>query len=80
MTDTDRTERTEPAKDPPATGSRRGSLTVYAAAFSLMLASAVVVTVASLGSLRSTRLLWLSAALSVAAIVVAVVSLALPRR
>jgi hypothetical protein len=45
-----------------------------------MLAAAVVLVVTSLGSLSSIRLLWVSAVLSAVAIVVAVVSVVVPRR
>lgn len=55
-------------------------MSLYAAAFALMLLGGVLLVVASLGQLRSTRLLWASAALSVVAIVVAGASLLLPRR
>jgi hypothetical protein len=49
-------------------------------AFALMLAAGTVLVVTSLGSLQSTRLLWASALLSIAAIVVSVASLVVPRR
>lgn len=58
----------------------RGSMGLYAAAFGLMVAGGLLLVAASLGQLRSTRLLWVSAWLSVAAIVVAALSLLLPRR
>ncbi len=55
---------------------RRGRVSLYAAAFALMLAAGASLVIASIGSLASIRLLWVSAALSFAAIVVAVASLA----
>jgi hypothetical protein len=58
----------------------RGRVTVYAAAFALMLVGGALLVVASLGQLRSTRLLWASAWCSAIAIVVSVASLLLPRR
>lgn len=60
-------------------GRRRGWVSLYAAAFALMLAAGAVLVVTSLGSLQSTRLLWVSAVLSITAIVVSVVSLVVPR-
>lgn len=57
-----------------------GSLGLYAAAFAFMLAGGTVLVAASLGSLQSTRLLWLSTALSYVAVVLAVLSLVLPSR
>ena len=59
---------------------RRGWVSVYAAAFGLMAAAAIAIAASSLGSLRSIGLLWFSSALSVAAIVVAVASVLVPRR
>jgi hypothetical protein len=59
----------------------RGWLSLYLAAFVLMLVAGAVLTVATLGGrLESLRLLRLSAGLSIAAIVVAVLSVVLPRR
>jgi hypothetical protein len=56
-------------------------LSLYIAAFVLMLTAGVVLTVATLGGrLESLRLLRASAVLSVVAIVVAVLSVVLPRR
>ncbi len=55
---------------------RRGRVSLYAAALALMLAAGASLVIASIGSLASIRLLWVSAALSFAAIVVAVASLA----
>lgn len=58
----------------------RGWASLYAGAFALLIVGGILLAVASLGQLRSTRLLWASAGLSVAAILVAVVSVLLPRR
>ncbi|HEX9121853.1 MAG TPA: hypothetical protein VF984_00605 [Actinomycetota bacterium] len=58
----------------------RGRVEWYAAAFALMLVAAVVLVVTSLGSLSSIRLLWISAVFSALAIVVAVISVVVPRR
>ncbi len=52
----------------------------YAVAFGLLLVAGAMLVLASLGQLRSTRLLWASSGLSAAAIVAAVLSLLLPRR
>jgi hypothetical protein len=59
-------------------GPGPGSIWLYASAFALMLAGGAVLVVTSIGSLQSTRLLWLSAGLSYAAVVFAVLSLVLP--
>jgi hypothetical protein len=59
---------------------RRGWVSLYAAAFALMLAAGVVLVATALGSLRSTSPLWVSAGLSIAAIVVSLASLVTPRR
>jgi hypothetical protein len=53
---------------------------VYAVAFALLVAAAAVLVIASLGSLSSIRLLWVSAGLSVGALAASVLSLVLPRR
>ena len=58
----------------------RGWISLYAAAFVLMLTSGVVFVVASLGKLESIRLLRASAWISAAAIVLAVASVVAPRR
>ena len=60
--------------------TRRGWVSLYAAAFVLMLVAAVALMASSLGSLRSIGLLWVSSALSLAAAVLAVVSVLVPRR
>jgi len=67
----------EPAAGEPV---RRGRVSLYAAAFGLMLSAGVALAASSLGSLRSIGLLWVSALLSVAAIVVAVASVRVRRR
>jgi hypothetical protein len=59
---------------------RRGWVSLYAAAFVLMLVAALVLMASSLGSLRSIGLLWISSAFSVAAITLAVASTLVPRR
>ncbi len=56
------------------------ALGVYGTAFLLMLGAALMIAVASVGSLRRTGLLWGSVALSGVAIVLAVVALVLPQR
>ena len=63
-----------------ATRTRRGWLSLYGVAFALMLAAGVALAASSLGTLRSIRLLWLSAVLSILAIALALVSVFLPRR
>jgi hypothetical protein len=59
---------------------RRGWVSLYAAAFVLMLLAAVALMASSLGSLRSIGLLWISSALSLAATGLAVASALVPRR
>lgn len=59
---------------------RRGRVSVYAAAFALMLAAGVTLAAASLGNLSSIRLLLVSAGFSIAAVIVAVASVVAPRR
>lgn len=58
----------------------RGSFTLYVVAFILMLAAGASLVGSAKGLLESTRLLWISTGLSVAAIVAAVVGLFVPRR
>jgi hypothetical protein len=58
----------------------RGSFVLYAVAFVLMLLAGVALVASAKGLLESTRLLWVSSALSLAAIVTAVVGLLVPRR
>ena len=59
---------------------RRGWISVYAVAFGLMLAAAIALGASSLGSLRSIGLLWISSALSLAAIAAAIASVLAPGR
>jgi len=58
----------------------RGSLLLYAVAFALMLAAGACFAAAAKGFLESTRLLWVSAGFSLAAIAVAVAGVFVPRR
>ena len=58
----------------------RGSMAVYAVAFVLMLAAGALLGLAAREFLRETSLLWASIALSASAVVLAVLSVALPRR
>jgi len=59
---------------------RRGWVSLYAVAFMLLVGAGVALVASSAGALRSIGLLWLSALLSAAAIVAAVVAVVLPRR
>jgi len=59
---------------------RRGWVSLYAVAFALLLLAGAVFAVATFGQLESLRLLQVSAWLSVAAIVAAVVSVVIPVR
>ena len=61
-------------------GDQRGWVRVYAIAFVLMAVAGGLFVASFLGRLESIRLLWASAGVSVAAIVVAVVSVLAPRR
>jgi hypothetical protein len=54
--------------------SRSAHVGLYALAFGLLLAAGVALVASSLGNLRSIGLLWLSAGLSLGAIVVALFS------
>jgi hypothetical protein len=58
----------------------RAALGLYAAAFVLMLTAGVALAIAGLGALSSLGLLWVSAALSAAALVAAVASVVVSRR
>ena len=60
--------------------SPRGSFALYVVAFVLMLAAGGALVASAKGLLESTRLLWVSSALSAAAIVAAVLGLFVPRR
>lgn len=64
----------------PIPATRRGWVSLYAAAFVLMLVAAVALMASSLGSLRSIGLLWISSTLSLAAAALAVASVLAPRR
>lgn len=64
----------------PIPTTRRGWVSLYAAAFVLMLVAAVALMASSLGSLRSIGLLWISSTLSLAAAALAVASVLAPRR
>ncbi|MEW6059825.1 MAG: hypothetical protein AB1551_06760 [Actinomycetota bacterium] len=55
-------------------------MSLFAGAFVLMLAAGVILVVGTVGYLSSIRLLWVSAGLSLAAIVVALASVVVPRR
>ena len=55
-------------------------MSLYAVAFALMLAAGALFVVASLGRLESLRMLRVSAGLSVGAILLAVLSVLVPRR
>ena len=61
-------------------GSPRGSMAVYGVAFVAMLAAGLLLGLAAREFLRESGLLWASIALSAGAVVLAVVSLVLPRR
>jgi hypothetical protein len=55
-------------------------VSLYAAAFALVIAAAIALMASSLGSLRSIGLLWISGALSFLAAGLAVASVLVPRR
>ncbi len=55
-------------------------MSLYAGAFVVMLGAGAALAASSLGSLRSIGLLWVSVVLSSLAVVLAVLSLFLPRR
>jgi hypothetical protein len=57
----------------------RGSLALYGLAFALMLTAGAFFAAAARGFLESTRLLWVSAGFSLAAIAVAVAGMFVPR-
>ena len=58
----------------------RGWTTLYAIAFAIMLVAGLLLAISARGFLEHTELLWISAALSLTAIVLAVLALVLPRR
>ena len=70
----------EPVAGSQAPRRPRGWVSLYALAFLLLLGAGVAFGVSARGLLGSTRLLWGSTALSGLAIVVAIVSVVLPRR
>ena len=61
-------------------GRPRGWVSLYALAFVLLLGAGAAMGASAAGFLVSTRLLWISTILSAAAIVLAVLSVVLPRR
>ncbi len=71
-------QRTEPET---VTGTRRprGWASLYALAFVVLVGAGAALTLAAVSLLESTRLLWVSTALSGLAIVLAIVSVVLPR-
>ena len=64
----------------PAPRRPRGWVSLYAVAFLLLVGAGAAIAASAAGLLESTRLLWTSTALSGLAILVAIVSVALPRR
>ena len=64
----------------PEPSSPRGSMALYGVAFVVMLAGGVLLGLAAREFLTESGLLWASIVLSTGAIVLAVVSLVLPRR
>ena len=54
-------------------------MSLYAAAFALMLVAAIALMASSLGSLRSIGLLWISSALSLFSAALAVASVLVPK-
>jgi hypothetical protein len=58
----------------------RGGLVAFAAAFVAMLGAGAILAVAEIGAHESIRLLWISSALSVVAILGAIAAVALARR
>ena len=62
------------------TKTPRGWTTLYAVAFVVMLVAGLLLAIAARGFLDNLTLLWLSAGLSLGAIVLAVLALVLPRR
>ena len=66
--------------DPEGARRPRGWVSLYALAFVLLVGAGAAIAASALSLLESTRLLWVSSALSGLAIVVAVASVVLPRR
>lgn len=60
--------------------TERAALALYAVAFVLLLVSGAVLAFAGLGALSSLGLLWLSAVLSVGAVIAAAASIVVSRR
>ena len=77
-------EPTDPPSDvatPTASTKRpRGWVSLYALAFVLLVGAGAAMGASAVGLLASTRLLWTSTILSGVAILVAVLSVVLPRR
>ena len=69
-----------PMESEPRPRRPRGWVSVYALAFLLLVGAGAAMTASAVGFLTSTRLLWTSTVLSGLAILVAIVSVALPRR
>ena len=59
---------------------RKGWVSLYAVAFAVMLVAAIALMASSLGSLRSIGLLWISSALSLLSVGLAVASVLVQRR
>jgi hypothetical protein len=70
----------EPRPGPEAPRRPRGWVSLYAVAFLLLVGAGVAFTASASGLLESARLQWTSTVLSALAIVVAIVSVVLPRR
>ncbi len=66
--------------DAPAAKKQRGWISLYAVAFGLLMVSALIFEVTTIGWLQSTRPLMVSAVFSVASLLVAVASVLVPRR
>jgi hypothetical protein len=64
----------------PSRVPQRGSVLLYAIAFTLLVAAVVPLVMAAIGFLESTGLLLLSAALSGLALIVAIAGILVPRR
>ncbi|MDH4111403.1 MAG: hypothetical protein OEV60_01810 [Actinomycetota bacterium] len=58
----------------------RGSMALYGVAFVMLLAAGLLLGLAARDFLRETGLLWASIAISTSAVVLAILSLVLPRR
>ena len=80
MTDDVRMSPPEPTDPEAAAGRPRGWVSLYALAFLLLLGAGASFAASAASLLASTRLLWASSVLSGLAIVVAIVSVVLPRR